>query len=174
MSNSVAGGLFLAVAVLLCGIGWFFSRELGSRPSGPATPVPPEQANSLPTGWVKVVNRKTGKVIRLNARPVRIEPVGQFYKLRSQDGRYVVLAGWAQNGDEGTGPAGLFRYGPDSGSRSRLWKIEPRGNGYWTITNCESKKCLEAPTEDPTGIVRQSTFREGALEQQWRFEPVSP
>ena len=149
---------------LLCGIGWYFSRQTNSAPS--------EQAGSIPTGWVQIINRKTGKVIHLNGRPVRIEPSGEFYKLRSQDGRYVAIAAWAKNGDNTGGQHGLFRYGPVSGSPSMLWKIEPCGNGFWTITNCQSKKCLV--NQNPADVVRQSTFRDGALEQQWRFEPVSP
>jgi hypothetical protein len=106
---------------------------------------------------------------------VRIEPVGEFYKLRSRDGRYVVLAGWAKDGDESAGPHGPFRYGRDSRGPSALWKLEPCGDGFWTITSCQSKKCIVDRNlkEDPTqALVRQSTFREGALDQQWRFEPV--
>ena len=188
MSNSVAGGLFLVAVALLCAIGWYLSRPPGLVPSGQGSNAPPgkagaapsEQSGSIPTGWVRVVNRKTGKVIHLNAHPVKIEPAGQFYKLKSRDGRYVSLAGWAKDGDEGAGPHGTFRYGRDSGSPSLLWKIEPCGNGFWTITSCQSKKCLVAagPTEDPAQAAqpftptRQATFREGALEQQWRFVPV--
>ncbi len=172
MSNSFVGGLFLVVVASLCGIGWYCSRHVAPVPSAPTSAVQPEQAGSVPTDWVRIVNRKTGKVIRLNERPVRIEPAGEFYKLRSRDGRYVSIAGWAKNGDEATGSHGLFRYGPDSGSPAMLWKIEPCSDGCWTITNCQSKKCLVS--QDPADVVRQSAFSDGALEQEWQFATAPP
>jgi len=46
MSNSAAGGLFLGVVVLLCGIGWFFSARRDLSPSDPPT-VP--SASDFPT-----------------------------------------------------------------------------------------------------------------------------
>jgi hypothetical protein len=37
MSNSAAGGIFLAAVVLLCGIGWFFSAQRDLSPPDPPT-----------------------------------------------------------------------------------------------------------------------------------------
>ena len=52
-----------------------------------------------------------------------------------------------------------------------FWEVKSLGNGFWSITNRASGKCLEMCKEKP--VRWQSLFRDGALEQQWRFEAVA-
>ena len=106
--------------------------------------VPTRSQDCVPIGVVRVVNRGTGR----DTATWRIEPAGEFYKLKKEpSGRYVAIADWAKSGDEGTTKPRMqmLREVEDSGTRAMLWKIEAGGNGYWTITNCESKKCLIDP-----------------------------
>ncbi len=107
---------------------------------------------------------------------LRIEPAGEVYKLKKDSGRYVAIADWAKSGDEGkTNPRlQMLHDVADSASPSMLWKIEPISDGFWTITNCASNKCLFSPKPNPYQVLRQSTFREGDLQEQWKIETVSP
>jgi hypothetical protein len=175
MSNSVAGAFFLAVVVLLCGIGWYFSRQAGSAPSGPASPVPSEQAAAIPTGWVKITNRTTGRAIGFRGQGAkRIEPAGDYYKIRRQeDGQFLALEDWALKGPVPNKPGLLLRAARDAEDRSMFWKFEPLGDGYWRIVNRETGQCL-VPRGPNDYHVAQAPARDDALEQQWRLEPLSP
>ena len=128
-----------------------------------ANPSPDEQR--VPTGLVRIVNRKTRDVI-WPASLFQIEPVGGYYKIR-----------WHKSGHDAgrcLAPVGgddrLLRHVPDSNRRVVLWEIKPVGDGCWTITNQGSGKALEMRGEKPT--IEQAPLREGALEQYWRLEAV--
>lgn len=143
-----------------------------AKPVEAPTPPSPAIKQTLPTGWVRIVNRKTGFVLWYG-KPRQIEPAGDYYKLRGRTGQYLALADWAIKGEE-VGPRGgrrLLCVAPDTDDRSILWKIEPLGNGFWSITNCVTGKCLEA-CEPRSGPAQQSEFRAGDAAQEWRFEPV--
>jgi hypothetical protein len=51
-----------------------------------------------------------------------------------------------------------------------LWDVKPVGNGFWSIINRASGKYLEMHKKKP--VRWQSPFRDGDLQQQWRFETV--
>ena len=140
----------------------------------PAKPTaePPRDGQRVPTGWVNIVNRKTG--LTMPRGTVRIEPVGKFYKLRRLDGQYVAIENWALNGEKvhTRHNPGVLRLVADAGDRSTFWKIEPLGNGYWRIVNRETRQCLVP--RNAKGHVVQAPSRKGALEQEWRFEPAKP
>jgi tetratricopeptide (TPR) repeat protein len=169
MSNTAAGTIFLGVVVLLCLVGWWSSRRPRNLSPGPtATDSPAANPTDLgdgrtpiPTGPVRIVNRKTGDAIWPRSL-FQIEPAGDYYKIRWQN-QYLAPVGRE---------APLLRHVPDSKRPAVLWDIKPLGDGFWTITNRGSGKCLEMHKEKPP--IRQSQFREGALEQQWRFEAVKP
>ncbi len=133
-----------------------------------------EAAYPLPTGWVRFINRATGLVLFNDRQPLRIEPAGDCFKLRCKpSGQFLAIRDWAKNRDDATDAKGqplrLFRHVPASDDPSMRWEIRPVGNGFYIIANRASGKCLEFRTEK---LVRQSVFREGAVEQQWRIEPV--
>ena len=55
----------------------------GSHPSpAPTASESTDVIHSLPTGWVKIVNRKTGGVLHGDRDPLRIEPAGDYFRLR--------------------------------------------------------------------------------------------
>ena len=111
------------------------SQSAAEPPAKPQPPPKPEADPSrneqrVPTAWVRIVNRKTGKVIRLNAHPVQIEPAGEFYKLRSQDGRYVVLALGGRMATKALCPPGYFAMGRTRQSPSRSGRSNPVAKGF--------------------------------------------
>ena len=167
MSNTAAGAILLGVVVLLCIVGWWSSwrpRHPSSVSTVSGSPgespnVPGGGSQSVPRGSVKIVNRATGNAIWpavacKSSRPVTITKSGGGISI------------WHLVGHE----APLLRHVPDSKRAALLWQIKPLGDGFWTITNRGSGQCLEIHNEKPT--IQQSQFREGALEQQWRFQPV--
>jgi probable HAF family extracellular repeat protein len=129
----------------------------------------------VPTGWVKIVNRETGRVIHGDRDPLRIEQAGDCFKLRCKEsGQFLAIRDWAKNRDDATNAKGqplrLFRQVPASDDPSMLWEIRPVGNGFYTITNRASGKCLECRGRNQP--VRQSPFRDAHSEQQWRIDAV--
>ncbi len=49
-----------------------------------------------------------------------------------------------------------------------FWKVESRGNGFWSIANRQTGKYLEVRAPNPS-ITRQSEFRAGDPAQEWWF-----
>ncbi len=126
---------------------------------------------AMPNGWVKVVNRKSGLILWWD-RPKRIEPAGDYFKIREERGGYIALA---KRSMKNAGPMlQLLCVVQGSDDPSMFWKIEPRGDGFWTLTNKQSGKSLEVPEPNPGHVVRQSSFRPKDPTQEWRFEPVKP
>jgi tetratricopeptide (TPR) repeat protein len=127
----------------------------------------------IPTGAVKIVNRKTGLALHGDAAK-RIEAAGTYWKIRiGESDRFLALAGWATKAEYSTKPPEgrhqrFLHVMPDSDNAVMLWEIRPLSGGFWTITSRATGKCLEIRQEKP--VLWQSKFREGALEQQWRFE----
>jgi hypothetical protein len=121
---------------------------------------------SVPTDPVRIVNSGDGYPLCRVHGPFTIVRTGEYCKIREKSGEYLALAGWAQQGTE-VG-RGTISHAPESGGLALLWKIEPLKNGSWTISNRTSGKCLD----EKENRIGQSPFREGALEQQWRLEPV--
>jgi probable HAF family extracellular repeat protein len=143
----------------------------GKRNPGASRNVQP-----LPTGWVRIINRGTGVALHIgrgNEGPFRLERSGDHYQIRSeQPGGYVGLAGWASKEEYASKPPERrhqFFLSVATASESLLskWRIEPVSDGFWTIRNLATGKCLEIRNEKPA--LWHSQFRKGALEQQWRF-----
>jgi hypothetical protein len=136
-------------------------------------PVLTDKKQSVPTGWVKIVNRGTSISLRSELGPFRIERAGDYYKIRCQEsGNYLALAEWATKEEYAAEPPQgrhqwFLRKVLDSNSPLMLWEIESRGNGFWSITNRASGKCLEIRNKERAW---QSSLRDGDLEQQWQFE----
>jgi hypothetical protein len=103
---------------------------------------------------------------------LRLERSAEFYKLKNRDSRlYVAITKGASSGQLGSRTK-LLHEVSDSGSPTMLWKVEPRGQGYWLITNRATGQCLYAPDPNPASVVRQAAYREGDTAQEWRFEEV--
>ena len=139
-------------------------------------PSPASSNQSLPTGRVRIVSRSTGHVLRDDLTPLRIERAGDYYKIRCQESgtNLLGLAGWASKEEFASKPPtgrhrGFEHQVSDSESPSALWTFRPLGNGFWTITNRATGKCLEMRKEKP--LIWQSPFHDGDLQQQWRIEP---
>jgi S1-C subfamily serine protease len=167
-------------------------RSLGDLPSQPtlATRIAVPEAHadrpnsnqprkelSVPTGSVRIINRKVGLVTLIWSKQNginRIEPAGDDFKIRCQDtGKYLALKDWAAKGREAPrGHPGALRLVSDASDRSGLWRFEPAGGGYWRIINCKSGQCLEPVNAESNPLATQRVPRNGALEQQWRLEPV--
>lgn len=146
----------------------------------PAKPPVEPKANvggkgeSIPTGSVRISNRKTGLVLRNDDDPKRLETAGDYYKIRCEkSGRYLAIREWAKTKDDIGPRMQLLRLVPDSDSPPVRWKIEPLGNGFWSIMNRETGKCLEVRKLN-SPVVRQSNFRDGDPTQEWKIESVSP
>jgi serine/threonine protein kinase len=143
--------------------------EPKEKPGSPKT----EDAGRLPKGWVKIINRSTGRRLgaRLHHHVVywRLEAAGDSFKIRGQpSGMYLKV-----NDDSKDDGRGLSQV-PNSEAPSSLWKTEALGNGFWRIVNRNSGKCLESSLGEHGSInARQYAIREGALSQQWWLETVS-
>ena len=138
---------------------------------------PPLQANKqpVPSGWVKIVNRKTGWIMFYINIPKRLEAAGDYFKIRCQNsGQFLGVQDWAKNGAEvgSGGEIGVLQLAKDAGDQSIFWKVEYRGNGFWSIANRQTGKYLEVRREADRNVVRHSTFRAGDPAQEWRFEAV--
>jgi probable HAF family extracellular repeat protein len=175
------------------------TAEIATATEGPTKPErastgqsdQPRIKKSVPTGWVKIVNRATGlhlvapraggEVVqsatpsgKTGPRPEvwQIEPAPRhpgYYRIRNQvSGEFLAIDD--KSTERGARACTVpHKRGPPT---REGWKIEPLGDGFWRIVNGVTGQCLEASGSDGGAITRQSPFREGALEQQWRFEPV--
>jgi len=145
---------------------------------GEANPPAPQVKRSLPTGWVRIVNRKTDAdfFVPDSHGPWRVELVGDYQKIRCRDaGEYLALTVWARRGEKGTRRhPGVLRVVPDAQDQSTLWRFEPLGDGYWRIVNRETSQCFEpqGPRFDDRSVCVQAPPRDDALGQQWRLEAV--
>jgi probable HAF family extracellular repeat protein len=162
------------------------SAAVSSTAQSPTKPVAASKADAsrkdehLPTGWVRIVNRGTGMILhagRDNQGPFRIERAGDGYKICQEPGQCLTLARWATRKEYASAPPQqrhefFLHRSPESGSPYMLWEIRPLGNGFWSITNRATGRSLEI--RKGTSVAWQSPLRAGALEQQWRFEEVSP
>jgi hypothetical protein len=158
----------------------------GPLPQPLPTPIPASAPAQPPPGWVKIVNRKTAvglwapggsTVWGRGATIVQIEPTGEYFKIRCQgSGEYLSLTDWAlKSGQAPRGHPGVLRVVPNSDDVSLLWKFEPVED-CWRIVNRVSRRCLQPnnPSLKGAGVCVQAPPRDGALEQQWRFEPIKP
>ncbi len=118
---------------------------------------------------MRIANRKSGLI--LWGSPKRIEPAGDYFKIREERGGYLALSEWAVNPNAHP-VAWTLRVVPDNNDQSMLWKIDRLGSGFWSITNRRTGKSLEVAEPNPG--VRQSGFRPGDTRQEWRFEPIKP
>jgi hypothetical protein len=155
--------------------------DVESTASSSPTPLSRDKERkeqSVPTGRVKIVNRGTGTPARGDLGPFRIEPAGEFCKLRCQEhSQCLALADWATKQEYASKPPQerhqrFLGKRPDSNNPSMLWEIKSLGDGFWRITNRATGKCLEMRRDKNGCHAWQSPFRAGALEQQWRFELV--
>jgi serine/threonine protein kinase len=132
-----------------------------------------EVAGRLPKGWVKIINRSTGRRLgaRLHHHVVcwKFAAAGDSFKIRGQpSGMYLKV-----NDDSKDDGRGLSQV-PNSETPSSLWKVESLGNGFWRIVNRNSGKCLESSLGEHGSInARQYALHEGAMSQQWWLESVS-
>ncbi len=135
-----------------------------------------QRPQRVPIGPVKIVNRKTGLALHGDGAK-RIEPAGAYWKIRlGESDKFLALADWATKTEYAAKPPEgrhqRFLHGiPDSENALMLWDIKPRGGGFWTITSRATGRCLESRNENP--VQWQSPFRQGAFEQQWRFETIA-
>ena len=154
----------------------------GANPAVPETTSKPQTDQSrserrIPDGWVKIVNRSTGLVLGGQSAVWRIEPAGDCYRLRKQkSNQYAALAEWAKTADKATDrkgrPRRLLEQVADA-QHASLWKIAVCDDGCWTISNRDSGKCLEAPKDNASRVVRQAAMREGDAIQKWSLEPAT-
>jgi len=164
------GRLLVAVAALLV----LVAAVLAIRSFGTSSLV---ASNPVPVGWVKIVNRGTGLVLRDSAGPMNIEPAGEYYKIRCRDsGLYLALRDWTKEKDDlrlsKRVVAQLLDEVPASGDLALQWKIERLRGGFWRIANRDSGEYLEFRKPDAL-VVRQSSLRKGDPAQEWRIEPAS-
>ena len=135
-----------------------------------------QRPQHVPTGPVKIVNRKTGLALHGDGAK-RIERAGAYWKIRlGESDKFLALADWATKPEYAAKPPEgrhqRFLHGiPDSENALMLWDFKPLGGGFWAITSRATGKCLESRNEKP--VLWQSQFRQGAFEQQWRFETIA-
>ena len=107
------------VALLVLSVGGCNRAPVPSQPTPspkPTTEAPkPEVASkpkadqsrneqNLPTGWVRIVNRKTGLVLHGDVAK-RIEPAGAYWKIRlGESDKFMALAGWAMKQESASAP----------------------------------------------------------------------
>ena len=106
---------------------------------GEANPSPPAARQSIPAGWVRITNRKTGCVIGFRGQGRKANRAGWRLLQDSSSRRRPILClktgalkGYARNAP------GHWRAVRDAEDRSIFWKFEPLGDGYWRIVNRET------------------------------------
>jgi S1-C subfamily serine protease len=154
--------LFLGVV----GLGSLSLTALVAESAGPASSDPPQ-------GCVKISNPSSGVRLGLHhhtasedgdaAAQWRLEPAGEYYKLRNEkSGQYL---GLPENSKRSGGPTLQMRDSPDA---AIFWKLQPAGDGLWRIINRDTGTCLEGHDNNGSTVVRNAAVHEGAAEQQWR------
>ena len=141
-SNTFAGAIFLGLVVFLCAVGWWFSWRprhpssvsTASGSPGESPTVPGGGAQSVPRGWVKIVNRQTGGVLFGDIAAWKIEPVGDGYRLKNRKaGQYAALAEWAKRTDDAKRKGGAR---PDSCTWSPIPRPRRRGTSKRFPASC--------------------------------------
>jgi hypothetical protein len=159
-----------------------------TEPTEPKANVPGNQV-SVPTGWVRIVNRVTGLAIgprkgnpasgtMIDQREGRF--VGQCWQIEASQGpqsrgfytiRNRKTSQYLAIEDRSAGQGASACQMPADHNPAMFWQFDDVGKGYWRITNKDSGQCLEAPGNDQGTIIRQNQ-RDNGVMQEWRLEPV--
>jgi hypothetical protein len=159
------------------------SKDLGS---GVATSASSAPSNAIPTGWVNIISKNSGKcmdVINQSTAPganliqydcwggdnqkFLFTPVSGGYKVTAKhSGLQLDVWGGTEDGP----PIAQWTYW---GGPNEIFQLNPTSDGYYSINPVSSGKCFDvaAISRDNGAPVIQWTCW-GGDNQKWRFVPV--
>ncbi|WP_158853522.1 glycosyl hydrolase family 95 catalytic domain-containing protein [Saccharothrix deserti] len=142
---------------------------------------------SLPTGWCRVVNRATGKVLDVNgagaadgAKVVQWSSSGspnqQWQFLPNSDGSFRLVArhsGRLLNSQGGSGQGTQLDQWQDTNSDNQWWRLVDAGSGYYRLVNVRNGLCVDVEGGSTTDGARviQWPVNTGT-NQQWQIVGV--
>jgi Ricin-type beta-trefoil lectin domain len=148
------------------------------------------RAQSLPSGWVNIVSKKSGKCLDVKGGPEALAKddllqqwtcvggTNQEFELKAANGGYEITARNSSLQLDVLGASvdngALIQQYPFWGGANEVWNITKTSDGYYTITSDGSGKCLDVrgiSTADGAAIQQWSCW--GGDNQKWSFVPAS-
>lgn len=136
--------------------------------------------------WVRIVNRESG--LALGVRDEKLVPGTDILQWDSpatatdthwfleKTGTYCRIVnrktGQCLTVANGSKDQGHWVCQWPGGNPESLWIVEPRGEGFFRLTNRNSGFCLDMPNPKNKGSVAIQWASHGGPNQQWRFDPV--
>ncbi|MEJ2852310.1 MULTISPECIES: glycosyl hydrolase family 95 catalytic domain-containing protein [unclassified Saccharothrix] len=142
---------------------------------------------SLPTGWCRLVNRASGKVLDINgastadgAKVIQWTSSGsanqQWQFLANPDGSFRLVArhsGRVLNSPGGSGQGIQLEQWQDTSSDNQWWRLVDAGGGYHRIVNVRNGLCVDVEsgsTADGARVIQWPAT--GGTNQQWQIVTV--
>ena len=161
----------------------------GSTPS--PSPVPPP-SSGLPSGWVSVISKNSGKCLDVMGGPSAtasgvplqqwtcVGGLNQEFQLTAVTGGYKMTARHSsldvevRGGPTARANATLIDQGPYSGLSSQIWTVKQSSEGYYSISSVSSGACLDVrAVSKADGAAIQQWSCSGNANQQWSFSPAN-
>lgn len=136
----------------------------------------PAASSSIPTGWVNVISKNSGKCLDMTGGPGATSAgvpaqqwtcwggTNQQFQFTPVNGGYEITARHSGLQMDVRGGPGVVQDGaviqqwPYWGGSNEIWSVKPTGDGYYNIVAQNSGKCM-----DVSGI----SVTDGATVQQW-------
>ena len=151
-------------------------------------------ASQIPTGWVNVVSKNSGKCLDIQGGPMasvqqttpaqqwacvpgqqtnqhfQFAPVTGGYKIIARNSGLALQLSSGANSVNGT-PTEIW---PFEGQSYQTWKLVPQSNGTYAITANSSNSCLDVRAVSPLNgaVVQQWSCGVNQANQQWSLNPV--
>jgi hypothetical protein len=155
----------------------------------PGTPA--SASSSLPSGWVNIISKNSGKCLDIMGGPGATWPgdlaqqwdcwngYNQQFQFTPVNGGYEITARHSglqldiEGGPSAVQDGVLLLQWPYWGGSNEIFSVNPTGDGYYTITVLSSGKCLDVSgmSVDNGALVHQWTCW-GGDNQKWQIVPA--
>ena len=158
--------------------------------TGPPPPVPP--TGGLPTGWVNLISKNSGKCLDVTGGPSATESgvslqqwtcvggTNQEFELMPVTGGYKMTARHSslqveiRGGPTAKVNGTLIEQGHYAGLSSQIWTVKQTSEGYYSISSISSGACLDVRAVSKlNGAPIQQWSCSGGANQQWSFDPAN-
>jgi glucosylceramidase len=148
----------------------------------------PPVTSTVPTGWVSIVSRSSGKCLDMTGGLLAVfagdaaqqwtclNGANQTFQLTAVSGGYKVtvkLSGMQldmRGGPSATGDGVLLQQWPYGGGSNEIFDVEPTTNSYFTMKPVNSGLCLAVSGNSPgNGAAIEQNACNAGTNQQWEF-----